>query len=694
MQNHKPIEPANFRETASIKPAEFNPLSGRPHKTRRWRTGLMFATLAVLGCTGILWFLFTAKSVHIDVQPAGATVDINGGLSLKLGGHYLMNSGTYRIAIQYPRYYPVAQKLSIGSEQNQQYSFNLQPLPGHLQLDTDPTSNVEVWIDDKLRGKAPLLVRNLSHGSHTLELVADRYLPFSKTINIKGLDEEQKLFVKLKPAWGNVSLSTRPAGANVFVDDKNIGRTPITAEILRGNHNIRIKLKGYKAWINTIGVTADQSMTVPLIALEHADAEVLLETIPPKANATVDGKYVGQTPVAVALSPGETINVRLFKEGYKPALHRMKVTPAENQNYRVTLQPELAAIKFNSTPPDAELYIDGVLRGRASQMLKLSTRSHVIEIRKPGYVDYKTTITPRVGVAQQVEASLETLQQAKQDAIKRVITTAAGQKLKLFYPTDFTMGASRREPGRRANETLRNVILNRPFYLSLYEITNEEFHAFDSSHNSGAVQGNTLNGPRQPVVNVSWNQAALYCNWLSKRDSLPAFYIVKDGKVTGANRNATGYRLPTEAEWAWAARVVGKRQVLKYPWGNEMPPLKGSGNYADESAAHIVGNIVSGYNDGFAVSAPVGSFVPNSKGIYDLGGNVSEWVHDYYDVSIMPVNRDEVNPMGPASGDYHVIRGASWADGTITELRLSYRDYGNKPRNDLGFRIARYLDHE
>ena len=151
---------------------------------------------------------------------------------------------------------------------------------------------------------------------------------------------------------------------------------------------------------------------------------------------------------------------------------------------------------------------------------------------------------------------------------------------------------------------------------------------------------------------------------------------------------------PGQAAGAWTARVVGRQQVLKYPWGDQMPPLKGSGNYADQSAANLLGNIVSGYNDGYIVTAPVGSFVANNKGIFDLGGNVSEWVHDYYDVSIMAVNTNEVNPMGPESGDYHVIRGSSWRHGTITELRLSYRDYGNKARDDVGFRIARFLDHE
>ena len=94
------------------------------------------------------------------------------------------------------------------------------------------------------------------------------------------------------------------------------------------------------------------------------------------------------------------------------------------------------------------------------------------------------------------------------------------------------------------------------------------------------------------------------------------------------------------------------------------------------------------------MSAPVGSFKANSKGIYDLGGNVAEWVHDFYDTSITIDNSNVPNPLGPERGDYHVIRGSSWRHGSITELRLSYRDYSDKARDDVGFRIARFLDHE
>ena len=75
-----------------------------------------------------------------------------------------------------------------------------------------------------------------------------------------------------------------------------------------------------------------------------------------------------------------------------------------------------------------------------------------------------------------------------------------------------------------------------------------------------------------------------------------------------------------------------------------------------------------------------------------MGGNVAEWVNDFYDIQLGMSNKAEIDPLGPGTGKFHVIRGSSWAHGTVTELRLSYRDYNAKARDDVGFRIARYLE--
>jgi formylglycine-generating enzyme required for sulfatase activity len=97
------------------------------------------------------------------------------------------------------------------------------------------------------------------------------------------------------------------------------------------------------------------------------------------------------------------------------------------------------------------------------------------------------------------------------------------------------------------------------------------------------------------------------------------------------------------------------------------------------------------YNDGYAVSAPPARFMKNFLGLYDMGGNVSEWCHDYYSISPYNAQKVDIDPMGPEAGRHHVIKGSSWMQAGISELRLSYRDYSETRRSDLGFRIARYM---
>ena len=196
----------------------------------------------------------------------------------------------------------------------------------------------------------------------------------------------------------------------------------------------------------------------------------------------------------------------------------------------------------------------------------------------------------------------------------------------------------------------------------------------------------------QPVVKVSWNDAALFCNWLSRQDGLPPFYTESGGRVTGWDTDSHGYRLPTEAEWAFVARVDDGGKARMYPWdGAVYPPPGVTANYADQQAADLVTFVLSNYDDGFPVTAPVGSFEPNHNGLYDLDGNASEWVNDYFE--IRPVRGEPLlDPAGPEAGDRHAIRGASWSRASRSELRLAYRNTGNDGNLETGFRIARYVD--
>ena len=130
---------------------------------------------------------------------------------------------------------------------------------------------------------------------------------------------------------------------------------------------------------------------------------------------------------------------------------------------------------------------------------------------------------------------------------------------------------------------------------------------------------------------------------------------------------------------------------MKYPWGNHFPPDQLSGNYADKSAKNLLSDILQDYNDGYATTAPPAKFKPNALGLYDLGGNVAEWCHDYYSIYYYSSGKTYVDPVGPKYGKHHVIKGSSWKSGSIDTLRLAYRGYGNDSRDDVGFRICRYL---
>ncbi len=680
-----------------IEPVNFEP--AKPQKSAAVRThsfllkSTLFSVLLIL--VFITWFLLSSKSVRITTQAETATVTIHAPLKLALAERYLLREGEYAIEIRAAGYQTLNKTLPVGEQQNQTFNYTLLPLPGHLNIDVDVTP-AKIFMDDIEQGISPMTLERLEAGTHRIRIEAERYFPHEQVVEIEGKDKTQNLNIALKPAWADITFATDPTTARILIADTFLANTPSTIELREGKHNVRIKKSGFKDWQKKIHVTAGENTAFTDIKLEPAAATLFVESNPAGANVIVNGNYVGKTPLETAIDPGQTATVRLYKQGFLARINKVKIDAGHSKKLHITMSPELVEVEFQIKPTDARIYINDKPVQLSGSTLALPATQQNISIRKDGYVDYNTSITPISGIEQRVNATLKSLRQQKLENIKPVITSKAGQKLKLFYPYAVTMGASRREPGRRANETQQKIELKRPFYLGINEVTNAEFRLFKSDHDTGSSQGHSLNHDKQPVANVDWEDAAKFCNWLSQQESLQPFYKIIDNKVSVFDPTADGYRLPTEAEWAWAARSINAADaLLKFPWGNtqrdKMPPGKNSGNYADSSAADFLGNTIADFNDGFAVAAPVGSFDPNQKGLYDMGGNVAEWVNDYYAVKASSRNTS-IDPMGSAKGTFHVVRGSSWAHGTITELRLSFRDYADKPREDLGFRVARYLE--
>jgi formylglycine-generating enzyme required for sulfatase activity len=681
IEQPEPIAPV--RPTSPPQPRE--PQSGGSERLRYIGLGALGLLLAVAA------YLFTAQAVLIDVDPPVAEIRVVGGLlSPKVGGRYLLHRDTYRILMTADGYHPRREEIEIDDSPNQSFEFSLRKLPGRLAISTVPAVPARLSIDGAEVGELPGGEFIAEPGEHELTIAAERFLPLVTTVEVEGRDVLQPIELQLEPGWADVTVKTTPGDAEIFVDDESVGRTPAMVEIMAGNRTLVIRKDGYKSVKRELDVEPGVAQDLTDVELAEADGLLTVISSPVGAAVSVDGRYRGTTPVEVELAPGRSYKVIASKAGFGTVSRNVTMESRSGRTLRIALEARIGILRVSAEPPDAELIVDGESRGVANQELSLPARPHRIEIRKAGYEPYITEISPQPGLPESIEVRLLTPKEAVLAATPSTLQTGDGTGLVLVRPGgEFEMGAPRREQGRRPNEATHRVRLTRPFYIAKTEVTNSQFQAFKPKHTSGAEKYRQLATGNHPAVMLSWEEATGYCNWLSSKDGLPPAYAFKSGAITLVTPPTTGYRLPTEAEWAWAARFSGGGGQRKYPWGDKMPPAEDAGNFADKSARAVLPTVLVNYSDRFPITAPVGSFRPSPIGLYDLGGNVAEWVNDRYSVYTQSKGV-EVDPLGPDKGQYHVIRGSGWRHSSISELRYAYRDFGDRGRLDVGFRIARY----
>ena len=256
-------------------------------------------------------------------------------------------------------------------------------------------------------------------------------------------------------------------------------------------------------------------------------------------------------------------------------------------------------------------------------------------------------------------------------AVETVHINSIGMEFVLIPAGTFSMGSEESDTTARNDEKPRHrVNISKPFYLSKYEVTQEQWeklmgsNPYSLARTYGSRWDNLLErpgrfrGPKNPAT-VSWNDAQAF--------------IAKLNELEGHGR----YRLPTEAEWEYAARAGS---TTRYSFGDDAGML---GRYA-------------WYGEDFENGSthPVGRKEPNAWGLYDMHGNVWEWVRDWYDARYY-VNSPATDPAGPQSGSKRVVRGGSWHE-TADDWRSAFRrDYPSDYRGiSIGFRPALILEQE
>jgi sulfatase modifying factor 1 len=281
-------------------------------------------------------------------------------------------------------------------------------------------------------------------------------------------------------------------------------------------------------------------------------------------------------------------------------------------------------------------------------------------------------------------------------------STESPEDLKKVFPAVYQRLAQTAKKSQEAsleNETggeqpVHTVTISKPFYLAKYEVTKGQFKRFieathyrteaerdgkggwgytgDKGHPFRRERRFTWfdwgvdQGDDSPVVNVSYDDAAEFCKWLS----------VKDKKL---------YRLPTEAEWEYAARAG---TLGRYYCGDDPEALTTIGNVADATARSMALKSTVNSSDGHPITCAVGQFRPNNFGLYDMIGNAREWCADWYDADYY-TNSPDRDPTGPAEGKYRVLRGGSWAaDAWHCRLARRSRSIPQMTQNQVGFRVA------
>ena len=518
----------------------------------------------------------------------------------------------------------------------------------------------------------------LSKGTKEIRIIPMHYKPlrvYFPDLGIDGVESKRTYVLDLviqnmgaEPvdAGGNFyALSVQPKNAVVTIDgiQQNVSTDGAYSAMLPyGTHTYKVEAGGYISKSGSFSVSSGD-MTPISVSLLSAMASVSITCPTPAVSLYVDKKAVGNSPWSGSLKEGMHL-LEARKSGYRSQQKTIQL--AQQQKLDVTFG-ELVAIQGNLSvnykPFGADVYVDGKKLGQSPRVFNgLLVGNHQVEVRKDGYATDRKSVSISEGQTASITGTLASNAVASSSSNTLGYSSASSSMssgsntisipvkngisidmVKVEAGT-FMMGATSEMKDPYDNEKpVHQVTLTNDYYMGMYEVPQALWEAVMGS-NPSEYKGDNL-----PVEMVSWNDCQ---EFISKLNSL-----------TGRK-----FRLPTEAEWEYAARGGKKSRGYQY-----------SGNSNISDVAWYDGNSGSKPH-------PVGTKQANELGIYDMSGNVYEWCSDWYGSYS---SSSQTNPTGADSGLGRVVRGGSWYD-NARGCRLSYRGSITPfyRGNDLGLRLA------
>ncbi len=456
-----------------------------------------------------------------------------------------------------------------------------------------------------------------------------------------------------------LAITVTPKTASVYIDEElqeNDGSGEITKLLPYGEHQYRVEAGNYlpEAGIVTIG-KEKQTLT---ISLKSALASLSVNSTTPGTRIFVNEKLRGTDKWQGSLAAGMYV-IEGKLDGYHDSKTTINIGKQEAKTVTLpALVPMYGTLSVNYKPIGAEVWLDGKQLGSSPDIFKnILAGKHALTIKKSGYSDHSETVTLTEGETKSLSGTLQ------QGAVATTTPIASGSvnsgslggnqtftvkgvqfTMIAVEGGTFTMGATPEQGSdAESDEKPTHTVTLSNYYIGETEVTQALWEAVMGNNPSYFKEDNL------PVENVSWNDCQEFVKKLNALSGLK-------------------FRLPTEAEWEYAARGGKKSRGYKY---------SGSNNIGD----------VAWYGDNSAHKThPVKTKQANELGIYDMSGNVWEWCQDWYGRYSSDA---QTNPTGPATGSGRVLRGGSWrsiAGGCRSSLRCydspDYRDDG------LGFRLV------
>ena len=569
---------------------------------------------------------------------------------------------------------------------------------GFLIINSEP-QGAEVWLNNESTGEVTPFRRKLAIGD---EVPYRLSLPlYHDEAGMVTVDQPRKeLQFALRPAFGSVTVTSTPSGALVFLDEKQVGQTPLTLDrIASGSHSLRLQAPQYAVERRNVSVADGQTANVA-VTLAARFAEITVQA-PQGAVVTVDGDRKGSGTLSWRQSEG-LCDIVVSMAGHRDARRQLEVVAGRAQTVQLTPQPIYGSASVDSDLMDAEIWIDGKKYGVTPNVVeRLLVGSHTLVLKKSGYADLqqqfsveegkeasllvklptgrsvqftsekpgmqiivdgkKLGTTPLTAVVGIGHHSVSAMRGGDIIAVRDLDITSTGAPLTMAFRDfgnqtltvngvrftmvavkggTFTMGATY-DDAEVDEEPAHKVTLS-DYYIGQTEVTQALWEAVMGSNPSNHK------GDNLPVENVSWDDCQVF--------------IQKLNQLTGKQ-----FRLPTEAEWEYAARGGRKSRDYKY-----------AGDDYIGSVAWYSGN--SGYE-----THPVATKQANELGIYDMSGNVWEWCSDWFGGY---QSSSQSDPQGPSSGSRRLYRGGcsifAWG------CRVSFRDC-NTPdfcNTNLGLRLS------